>query len=109
MLHRVSGTKLHFPGTVYGISLKTTIICGLELFGLHLAQVGKMKRKFGPRPSQEVRLNPRQSRSERHSFAGGPKKRESAGAARRRVRKTRKIAIFSPSSAERSLRMKTPH
>ena len=67
MLHRVSGTTLHFPGTVYGLSLKTTVICGLELFGLALAQVGKMKRKFGPRPSQEVRLNPGQSLSERQA------------------------------------------
>ena len=35
--------------------------------GSYLPQVGKMKRKFGPLPSQEVRLNPGQSRSERHS------------------------------------------
>ena len=33
-----------------------------------LPQVGKMKRKLGPRPSQEVRRNPGQSRSERQSF-----------------------------------------
>merc|ERR1711974_82466 len=72
MLHSVSGTTSHFPGTVYGLCLP---------------QVGKMKRKLGPRPSQVVRLNPGQSRSERHPFEGGPKKRESAGEARRRVRK----------------------
>jgi len=58
--HQVSGVLLHFPGRVYGLCLP---------------QVGNMKRKLGPRPSQEVLRNPRQSRSERHSFAGGPKNR----------------------------------
>ena len=38
------------------------------IFELNLPQVGKMKRKFGPRPSQEVRLNPGQSRSERQPW-----------------------------------------
>ena len=126
MLHRVSGTTSHLPGTVYGLSLKTTVIFWLKFFfELNLPQVGKMKRKFGPRPSQEVRLNPGQSRSERQpwkvdcwicqlqcidsnhyfhtiltwrkaiiTFEGGPKKRENAGDASRRVRKTRKTTIF---------------
>ena len=68
MLHKVSGTTSHFPGTVYGLSLKKTVISGSELClsaKKNLAQVGKMKRKFGPLPSQVVRRNPGQSRSER--------------------------------------------
>merc|ERR1719264_1403382 len=71
MLQRVSGTTLHFPDTVYGLSLP---------------QVGKMRRKLGPLPSQVVRLNPGQSRSERHAFEGGPRKSERAGDARKRAK-----------------------
>ena len=136
MLQRVSGTTLHFPDTVYGLSLKAIVICGAELFGSelfgaelfvdqnyqgselfgpNLPQVGKMRRKLGPLPSQVVRLNPGQSRSERHAwkfhvvnwfelnwicftFEGGPRKREKAGDARRRVRK-RTIFLFVDESS----------
>jgi len=83
---------------MYGLSLiKTLIFFGSELFGPNLPQVGKIKRKFGPRPSQDVRLNPGQSRSERQAFEGGPRKRESAGDARRRVRKIFAIFLFEAS------------
>ena len=44
------------------------IFCNYYHDGSYLPQVGKMKRKFGPLPSQEVRLNPGQSRSDRHSY-----------------------------------------
>ena len=85
MWQRVSGTRLHFPGRVYGLCLVFSvkecshrISCELhpqfvhfDAHNKHLPQVGKMKRKFGPRPSQEVRRNPRQSRSDRHSFIIG--------------------------------------
>ena len=44
------------------------IFCNHYHDGSYLPQAGKMKRKFGPLPSQEVRLNPGQSRSDQHSY-----------------------------------------
>merc|ERR1719350_7567 len=86
MWQRESGTVLHLPATVYGLCLP---------------QVGKIKRKFGPLPSQEVRLNPGQSRSERHSLEGGPRKIERAGEATTRVIKRARVRAISLACAQR--------